>query len=142
MYTIASFSLVRPLLLSLATVTSATPLKVKHRIYSSTTVVSRSPWAQTHFRVTSFTMEEGFVAGQETVRRWSTVCPLGYDISMVYFRYHIFAAFWRVEPEPTTHGDSASGGPPLFPFCIHAFGRIYAFAYTDVRVDRLGTSVS
>ena len=59
---------------------------------------------------------------------------------MVCFRYHIVAAFWRVESEATTHGDSALGGPPLFPFFIHNFGRIYAFAYTD-RVDRLGTSV-
>jgi len=39
-----------------------------------------------------------------------------------------------------THGNSALGGPPLFPFFIHTFGRIYAFAYTD-RVERLGTSV-
>ena len=85
-------------------------------------------------------MEDGFVAGQETDRRRSIVCPLGYDYPMVCFRYHIAAAFWRVESEETTHGDSALGGPPLFPFFIHTFGRIYAFAYTD-RVDRLGTSV-
>jgi len=87
-------------------------------------------------------MEEEFVAGQETVRRWSIVCPLGYDYSMACFRYDILAAFRRAESEATTHGDSALGGPPLFPFCNHAFGRIYAFAYTDVRVDRLGASVS
>jgi len=70
-------------------------------------------------------MKEGFVAGRETVRRWSILCPLGYDYSMVCFRYHIVAAFWRVESEATTHGDSALGGPPLFPFFIHAVGRIY-----------------
>ena len=86
-------------------------------------------------------MGEGLVAGRETVRRWSIECPLGYGYSMVCFRYHIFAAFWRVKSESTTHGDSVLGGPLLFPICIHAFGRIYAFAYTDVRVDRLGTSV-
>jgi len=42
----------------------------------------------------------------------------------------------------TTHGDFTLGGLPLFSFIIHAFGRIYAFAFTDVRIDRLGTSVS
>ena len=62
--------------------------------------------------------------------------PLGYDNSVVHFRYHIFAAFWMVESEATTHGDPALGGLPLFPFCSHAFRRIYTFAYTD-RVDRL-----
>ena len=86
-------------------------------------------------------MEEVLVAGQETVRRWSIMCPLGYNYSMVCVRYHIVAAFWRVESEATTHGDSAFGGPLLFPCFIHAFRRIYAFAYTDVRVDRLGTLV-
>jgi len=61
---------------------------------------------------------------------------------MACFRYHVVAAFLRVESEATTQGDSALGGQPLFPFCIHAFGHIYAFAYTDARVDRLGTLVS
>jgi len=77
-------------------------------------------------------MEGGFVAGQETVRTWTIVGPLGRTYSMVCFRYHIVAAFWRVESEATPHRDSALGGPPLFPFFIHAFVRIYAFAYTDV----------
>jgi len=137
MYTIAFSSLVRPLLilLSLATRTFAAPLKVKYGTFSSTTVVSRSPCAQTQFRVRTFTMEEAYVAEQETVRR-AEKCPLGCDNSMVCFRYHIVAAFWRVESWATTHGDSAFGGPLLFPCFIHAFRRIYAFAYTDVRVDR------
>jgi len=60
------------------------------------------------------------------------VRSLRYNYSMVCFRYHVVAAFLRVESEATTHGDSALGGLPLFSFIIHAFGRIYAFAYTDV----------
>jgi len=57
-------------------------------------------------------MEGGFAARQETIRKWSIVRQLGYDYSMVCFRYHIVAAFWRVESEATTHGDSALGGLP------------------------------
>jgi len=30
----------------------------------------------------------------------------------------------------------------VFLFFIHSFGCVYAFAYADVRVDRLGASVS
>jgi len=52
MYTMASLSLVCPLLTLLSrTRTRAAPLKVKHRVFCSTTVVERSSWAQTHFRV-------------------------------------------------------------------------------------------
>jgi len=63
---------------------------------------------------------------------------LGIRLLNGMFRYYIVAAFWRVESDAMTHGDSTLGGPPLFP---HAFRRIYAFSYTD-RVDRLGTWVS